>query len=85
MSSSLSPAGPRGEPGTVRIAMWSARHRWLVVGLWFFAAIGLFVASLSMGGIDAGDPNGNPNDDLRRVHTNRRRVLTPSRPDRPRS
>jgi len=61
---STSPPLPaRGrEPGTVRIAMWSARHRWLVVGLWFAATIGLFVASLSMGGIDAGDANGNPND-----------------------
>jgi len=51
-----------GEPATVRVAMWSARHRWLVVGLWFAATIGLFVASLSMGGINAGDANGNPND-----------------------
>jgi RND superfamily putative drug exporter len=50
------------EPATVRVAMWSARHRWPVVGLWFVTTIGLFVASLAMGGIDAGDPNGNPND-----------------------
>ena len=57
------PANARnGEPATVRVAMWSARHRWRVVGLWFVATIGLFVASISMGGIDAGDPNGNPND-----------------------
>jgi RND superfamily putative drug exporter len=42
--------------------MWSARHRWAVVLLWFAGTIGLFVASLSMGGIDAGDANGNPND-----------------------
>ena len=26
---------PSREPATVRIAMWSARHRWPVVGLWF--------------------------------------------------
>ena len=53
---------PSREPATVRVAMWSARHRWPVAGLWFVATIGLFVASLSMGGINAGDPNGNPND-----------------------
>ena len=57
------PAAPRRrEPATVRVAMWSARHRWPVVGLWFAATIGLFIASLSMGGINAGDANGNPND-----------------------
>ena len=50
------------EPATVRVAMWSARHRWPVVGLWFAATIGLFVASLAIGGINAGDANGNPND-----------------------
>ena len=61
--SSTQPLNSAGrEPATVRIAMWSARHRWPVVGLWFAASIGLFVASLSMGGINAGDANGNPND-----------------------
>jgi putative drug exporter of the RND superfamily len=50
------------EPATVRVAMWSARHRWPVVALWFFATIGLFAASLAMGGIDAGDVNADPND-----------------------
>jgi RND superfamily putative drug exporter len=50
------------EPTTVRIAMWSARHRWPVVGLWFAVTIGLFAASLAMGGINAGDANENPND-----------------------
>ena len=50
------------EPATVRVAMWSARHRWAVVLLWFSATIGLFAASLAMGGIDAGDANGNPSD-----------------------
>ena len=33
-----------------------------MVGLWFAATIGLFAASLAMGGIDAGDANGDPND-----------------------
>jgi putative drug exporter of the RND superfamily len=50
------------EPATVRIAMWSARHRWPVAALWFVATIGLLVISLSMGGINASDANQNPND-----------------------
>ncbi|MDH4334517.1 MAG: MMPL family transporter [Chloroflexota bacterium] len=50
------------EPATVRVAMWSARYRWPVFGLWFVLTIGLFVGSLSMGGIDTGDANANPND-----------------------
>jgi putative drug exporter of the RND superfamily len=50
------------EPATVRIAMWSARHRWPVAALWFVATIGLLAVSLSMGGIDAADANGNPNE-----------------------
>ena len=51
----------RREPATVRIAMWSARHRWLVAAAWFVATIGLFALSLAMGGIRTDDPNGNPN------------------------
>ena len=62
MSPTPPPCALRHEPATVRIAMWSARHRWPVVGLWFAATIGLFIASLSIGGINAGDANGNPND-----------------------
>ena len=50
------------EPATVRIAMWSARHRWPVAALWFVATIGLFAVSLSMGGINASDANANPNE-----------------------
>ena len=50
------------EPATVRIAMWSARHRWPGAGLWFVATIGLLVVSLSMGGINASDANENPNE-----------------------
>jgi putative drug exporter of the RND superfamily len=50
------------EPATVRIAMWSARHRWPVAGLWFVATIGLMVVSLSVGGINAADANANPNE-----------------------
>ncbi len=56
------PSSGSREPATVRVAMWSARHRWPVVGLWFVATIGLFAGSLAMGGINAGDPNSNPND-----------------------
>jgi RND superfamily putative drug exporter len=37
-------------PWTVRVAAWSARHRWPVFGLWFVATIGLFVVSLAAGG-----------------------------------
>ncbi len=61
-SSGLPNPVANGQPATVRIAMWSARHRWPVVGLWFLATIGLFVASLSMGGIKAADANANPNE-----------------------
>jgi RND superfamily putative drug exporter len=34
---------------TVRVAMWSARHRWLVLIAWFAVMLGLFTASLAMG------------------------------------
>ncbi len=37
-------------PWTVRVAAWSARHRWPVFALWFVATIGLFALSLSLGG-----------------------------------
>ena len=56
-----SPTGSR-EPATVRIAMWSARHRWPVVALWFIATIGLMVVSLQIGGINAANANSNPNE-----------------------
>ncbi|MGZ8514713.1 MAG: MMPL family transporter, partial [Candidatus Limnocylindrales bacterium] len=59
--SQLSPT-PGRVPATVRVAMWSARHRWPVVGLWLLATIGLFVSSLAMGGINAADANANPNE-----------------------
>ena len=61
-SDRAAPTSLSREPATVRIAMWSARHRWLVAGLWFVATIGTFATSLATGGINAGDPNGNPND-----------------------
>ena len=52
---------PAREPATVRIAMWSSRHRWPVAAGWFLGTIGVFVLSLGLGGIRADDPNGNPN------------------------
>ena len=43
----------RRQPWTVRVAAWSARHRWPVFTLWFVGTIGLFVASLAAGGTEA--------------------------------
>ncbi|NWJ46803.1 MAG: MMPL family transporter [Chloroflexi bacterium] len=40
---------------TVRIAMWSARHRWLTVTLWMIFTIGLFIISLVSGGTKTSD------------------------------
>ncbi|MGO9207451.1 MAG: MMPL family transporter [Candidatus Limnocylindrales bacterium] len=50
--------GSRRRPGstrpwTVRLALWSARHRWPVLCAWFVVTLGLFVASQSLGGIKA--------------------------------
>jgi uncharacterized membrane protein YdfJ with MMPL/SSD domain len=42
-------------PWTVRVAGWSARHRWPVVGLWFVATIGIFIGSLLAGGTNAAE------------------------------
>jgi RND superfamily putative drug exporter len=50
-----------GAPLTVRIATWSARHRWLVFILWFAATIGTLVASIAAGGIRTIDVNEDPN------------------------
>jgi len=51
-----------GEPATVRVAMWSSRHRWPVAAAWFGVTIGVFVLSLALGGIRTDDPNGSPDD-----------------------
>jgi RND superfamily putative drug exporter len=45
------------EPWTVRVAMWSARRRWIVFPLWFVATIGIFALSLWAGGIRTLDIN----------------------------
>jgi uncharacterized membrane protein YdfJ with MMPL/SSD domain len=52
------PPAPRarlGRPWTVRVAAWSARHRWPVALLWFLATIGIFIASIALGGTKAVD------------------------------
>ncbi len=38
-------------PFTVKIATWSAQHRWLIFSLWFVFTIGLFGFSQLLGGI----------------------------------
>ncbi len=43
-------AGSSAKPLTVRVATWSARHRWPVATAWFVFTIGLFVLSIAMGG-----------------------------------
>ncbi|HEY2888295.1 MAG TPA: MMPL family transporter, partial [Candidatus Limnocylindrales bacterium] len=52
MTANAQPRRP-GPPWTVRVALWSARHRWPVFGLWFVLTIGIFIVSLGMGGIRA--------------------------------
>ena len=44
-------------PWTVRVAAWSARHRWLVFVLWFAATFGTLAAGFAAGGINALDVN----------------------------
>ncbi|MES2210483.1 MAG: MMPL family transporter [Chloroflexota bacterium] len=50
----------RREPWTVRVAMWSARHRWPVFALWFVFTIGIFATSLLAGGVRALDADTDP-------------------------
>jgi len=47
----VSKPGPSRAPLTVRIATWSARHRWLVFGLWFAGTFGILFGSIAAGGI----------------------------------
>jgi uncharacterized membrane protein YdfJ with MMPL/SSD domain len=42
--------GTRNLPLTVRAAGWSARHRWIVLGLWFACSFGLFAVNAAAGG-----------------------------------
>ncbi len=48
-------------PWTVRVAAWSARHRWPVFVLWFAATFGTLGAGFAAGGIYALDVNEDPN------------------------
>ena len=48
-------------PWTVRVAAWSARHRWPVFALWFVGTFGLLGVSFAAGGIRALDINEDPN------------------------
>jgi len=48
-------------PLTVRIATWSARHRWPVLVLWFVATFGILAGSFAAGGISTLDVNDDPN------------------------
>jgi RND superfamily putative drug exporter len=50
------------DPWTVRVATWSARHRWPVFALWFVATIGVFALSTATGGIRNLDVNQDPNE-----------------------
>lgn len=52
----------RREPATVRVAMWSSRHRWPVFAGWFLATIGLFALSTALGGARTEDAGGSPNE-----------------------
>jgi putative drug exporter of the RND superfamily len=49
------PDRPVGVPWTVRVADWSARHRWLVFVLWFVGTIGLYAASFAIGGTNTAE------------------------------
>jgi hypothetical protein len=48
-----SSARPARDPWTVRVAGWSARHRWPIFVIWFVATIGLFAVSLAAGGTNS--------------------------------
>ena len=46
----VGPPDLKREPWTVRVAVWSARHRWPVLAGWFVLTIGLMFASVALGG-----------------------------------
>src|SRR4051794_32863515 len=48
------------KPATVKVAMWSARHRWLVFGLWFVVIGVLVYVGLFQLGTRQKDSNGGP-------------------------
>ena len=43
-------AALKSEPWTVKVAVWSARHRWPVLAAWFVLTLGLMVGSVALGG-----------------------------------
>ena len=57
----MSTSGGIRPPFTVRVATWSARHRWPVFVLWFVATLGLLGGSFAAGGINSLDVNEDPN------------------------
>ena len=40
------------DPWTVRVAIFAAAHRWIVLAVWTVMTVGLFVGSLALGGTD---------------------------------
>jgi uncharacterized membrane protein YdfJ with MMPL/SSD domain len=46
----IGPPDLKREPWTVKVAVWSARHRWPVLAGWFVLTIGLMFASVALGG-----------------------------------
>ncbi|MBI2776299.1 MAG: MMPL family transporter [Chloroflexi bacterium] len=60
---------PARAPATVRVAMWSVRHRWLVAVLWFVGTLGTFGVSLQAGGIRSLDASGDPNEQATEAQT----------------
>ena len=57
----MSANGGSRPPFTVRVANWSARHRWPVFVLWFAATLGMLGGSFAAGGINSLDVNEDPN------------------------
>ncbi len=53
-----------GLPWTVRVAVWSARHRWPVVVAWFVLTVGMFAASLAAGGTRSAEAVSNDRSDV---------------------
>src|SRR5688572_33353280 len=49
----MAPSVTGRPPWTVRVATFSAAHRWPVIALWFVFTIGIFLVSLAAGGTDA--------------------------------
>jgi uncharacterized membrane protein YdfJ with MMPL/SSD domain len=46
----VGPPDLKREPWTVKVAVWSARHRWPILAGWFVLTLGLMFTSAAMGG-----------------------------------